>query len=199
MSHYGHYSPGGSAQVPKQVQTQRRFHEREQLKQGRQNITGNANFDTNQLQRSQYIVLHHGMFTWTWQTGTASMGYPCKYIYLILFYLIWFDLIWFDFIIFCPLICVYAHLVCPDFRKARLLTFSTTSNRSYTKRDEHTHPSLLPTHFSDCLATHMHIYIYYSTKGLILLCFFPFSFSLNPYERNARRTSNPQERRQRAS
>jgi len=94
---------------------------------------------------------------------------------------------------------VYAHLVCPDFRKARLLTFSATSNRSYTKRDEHTHPSLLPTHkrFSDCLATHMHIYIYYSTKGLILLCFFPFSFSLNPYERNVRRTSTPQERRQR--
>ena len=94
---------------------------------------------------------------------------------------------------------MYAHLVCPDFRKARLLTFSTTSNRSYTKRDEHTHPSL-PTHerFSDCLTTHMHIYIYYSTKGLILLCFFPYSFSLNPYERNARRTSTPQERRQRA-
>jgi hypothetical protein len=70
------------------------------------------------------------------------------FFFSILFDLIWFDLILLDFIIFYPLICVYAHLVCPDFRKARLLTFSTTSNRSYTKRDEHTHASSLPTHAS---------------------------------------------------
>jgi hypothetical protein len=42
------------------------------------------------------------------------------------------------------------------------------------------------------------MYINSSTKSLILLCFFPFSFSLNPYERNVRRTSTPQGRRQRA-
>ena len=81
----------------------------------------------------------------------ASMGYPCKHIYLcyyILFYLIWSDFILFYYIIFYPFICLYAHLVCPDFRKARLLTFPTTSNRSYTKGDEHTHASSLPTHAS---------------------------------------------------
>ncbi len=61
------------------------------------------------------------------------------FIYSIIFYSIWFDLILFYFIICYPFICLYAHLVCPDFRKARLLTFSTTSNRSYTERDEHTH------------------------------------------------------------
>jgi hypothetical protein len=70
------------------------------------------------------------------------------FIYSIIFYSIWFDLILFYFIICYPFICLYAHLVCPDFRKARLLTFSTTSNRSYTKGDEHTHASSLPTHAS---------------------------------------------------
>ena len=71
-------------------------------------------------ERDRQHVTHH-------RQRTASMGYPCKYIYLIwfysiLFYLIWSDFIFFYYIIFIicyPFICLYAHLVCPDFKKKR--------------------------------------------------------------------------------
>ena len=85
----------------------------------------------------------------------------------------------------------------PRLQKSEALNIlNDFSQKLHKERRTHTPVNTTNTRFSDCLATHM--YIYYSTKSLILLCFFPFSFSLNPYERNARRTSTPQERRQRA-
>ena len=101
-------------------------------------------------ERDRQHVTHH-------RQRAASMGYPCKHIYLLLFYSIWFDLIWFSFLICYPFTCLYAHIVYTDSRTAKFLTSSTTSDRSYTKRRSHT-PVLTsihtpaPTHarFSNC-------------------------------------------------